>query len=146
MLRHLHVHSASGKSTQKEVYTYVYDTKVNDNPERLLKVTYQLNNASLITLSENVYDELGRINRKKIHNSINGSEYKYNIRNWLSAIENTKFAQHLYYNDGNGTRYCYNGNISSMTWKSGDDNVRGYKFAYDNLNRMQMLSMVKVKV
>ena len=137
MLRHLHVHSASGKSTQKEVYTYVYDTKVNDNPERLLKVTYQLNNASLITLSENVYDELGRINRKKIHNSINGSEYKYNIRNWLSAIENTKFAQHLYYNDGNGTRYCYNGNISSMTWKSGDDNVRGYKFAYDNLNRMQ---------
>ena len=24
-----------------------------------------------------------------------------------------------------------------MTWKSGDDNVRGYKFAYDNLNRMQ---------
>lgn len=137
VLRHLHVHSAAGKSTQKEIYSYIYDAKANDNPERLLKVTYQLNNASQITLVENAYDELGRISRKKIHNSINSSEYKYNIRNWLSSIENPKYTQHLYYNDGTGTRLCYNGNISSMTWKSGDEGMRGYKFTYDNLNRMQ---------
>ena len=32
---------------------------------------------------------------------------------------------------------CYNGNISSMTWKSGAGATpRGYKFSYDRLGRL----------
>ena len=48
----------------------------------------------------------------------------------------TCFTQNLYYNTGVGTAK-YNGNISSMTWKSGNEStVRGYKFTYDGLDRM----------
>ena len=42
----------------------------------------------------------------------------------------------MFYNTGNGTAR-YNGSISSMTWKSGDEStVCGYKFTYDGLDRM----------
>ena len=58
------------------------------------------------------------------------------LRGWLTAISGNKFSQNLYYNTGNGTP-CYNGNISSMTWKAGNETtLRGYKFTYDGLNRM----------
>lgn len=46
------------------------------------------------------------------------------------------FKEQLYYADGLGTP-CYNGNISSMKWQnSGYDQIRGYKFSYDKLNRL----------
>ncbi|MFS2526219.1 RHS repeat domain-containing protein, partial [Bacteroides uniformis] len=54
----------------------------------------------------------------------------------LTGITSTRFTQNLYYNTGVGTAR-YNGNISSMTWKSGNEStVRGYKFTYDGLDRM----------
>ena len=60
----------------------------------------------------------------------------YNIRNWLTGIEGGKFSQSLHYTDGLGVP-CYNGNISSMTWKSGAGATpRGYKFSYDRLGRL----------
>jgi len=75
-----HSHTASGKSTRTEVYTYSYS--------------------------------------------------------WLTGITSTRFTQNLYYNTGVGTAR-YNGSISSMTWKSGNEStVRGYKFTYDGLDRM----------
>ncbi len=62
--------------------------------------------------------------------------YSYNIRNWLTGVSGTKFTQNLYYHTGNGTAK-YNGNISSMTWKSGGEGTtRGYKFTYDGLDRL----------
>ena len=52
------------------------------------------------------------------------------------SITSTRFTQNLYYNTGVGTAR-YNGSISSMTWKSGNEStVRGYKFTYDGLDRM----------
>ena len=62
--------------------------------------------------------------------------YAYNIRSWLTGISGSKLTQNLYYNTGSGTAQ-YGGNISSMTWKAGNESViRGYKFSYDNLNRL----------
>ena len=62
--------------------------------------------------------------------------YAYNLRSWLTGITSTRFTQNLYYNTGVGTAR-YNGSISSMTWKSGNEStVRGYKFTYDGLDRM----------
>ncbi len=61
---------------------------------------------------------------------------RYNVRNWLTGISGSKFTQNLFYNTGNGTAK-YNGSISSMTWKAGDEStVRGYKFTYDGIDRM----------
>ena len=43
----------------------------------------------------------------------------------------------MYYNTGNDTP-AYNGNISSMTWRAGDESaIRGYKFTYDALSRLK---------
>ncbi|WP_240056938.1 RHS repeat domain-containing protein, partial [Bacteroides uniformis] len=74
---------------------------------------------------------------KSLHGSAtNKLTYAYNVRGWLTGISGTKFTQNLYYNTGNGTAR-YNGSISSMTWKAGNEStVRGYKFTYDGLDRL----------
>ena len=127
-----HVHTASGKATQTETYTYTYD-----HAGRLTVTKYKLNSNAEITLSSNTYDELGRLQTKSLHGSAtNKQTYSYNIRDWLTSISGNKFTQHLYYNTGSGTPQ-YGGNISSMTWKAGNEStVRGYKFAYDGLSRL----------
>jgi len=94
-------------------------------------------NGTKVTLATNTYDNFGRLSTKTLHGSAtNQLTYAYNIRNWLTGINSTRFTQNLYYNTGNGTA-CYNGNISSMTWKAGSEStIRGYKFSYDALSRL----------
>ena len=124
-----HTHTAINTT---ELYTYVYD-----HAERLQEVRHKLNGNSEVKLVINTYDKLGRL-KTKTHHGISGHKltYEYNIRNWLTQISGTLFEQNLYYNTGNGSQ-CYNGNIGSMTWKSGEDGIRGYKFTYDNMSRMR---------
>ena len=126
-----HTHTAIKKPTRTEVYTYTYD-----HADRLSKVQHRLGNAT-ITLYEAFYDNFGRVSAKQHHGAAaNRLTYAYNVRGWLTAITGAKFNQSLHYNTGSGTP-SYNGNISSLTWKSGNESaVRGYKFTYDGLNRM----------
>ena len=126
-----HSHTASGKSTRTEVYTYSYD-----HADRVSKVEHTLGGTK-ITLADYTYDSFGRLSTKSLHGSAaNKLTYAYNLRSWLTGITSTRFTQNLYYNTGVGTAR-YNGIISSMTWKSGNEStVRGYKFTYDGLDRM----------
>ena len=127
-----HVHTAQGKAVRTEVRTYSYD-----HAGRLLTVKHKLDALGEVTLVNNVYDDLGRLQSKSLHGSaVNKQTYAYNIRNWLTGVSGSKFTQNLYYNTGNGVAK-YNGSISSMTWKAGNEStVRGYKFTYDGLDRM----------
>jgi RHS repeat-associated protein len=126
-----HTHTASGKTTRTEVYTYSYD-----HADRLLKVEHTLGGTK-ITLADYAYDNLGRLQSKSLHGSAtNKLTYAYNVRDWLTGISGSKFTQNLYYNTGTGTAK-YNGSISSMTWKAGNEStIRGYKFTYDGLSRL----------
>ena len=126
-----HTHTTSGKPTRTEMYTYSYN-----HADRLLKVEHTLGGTK-ITLADYAYDNLGRLQSKSLHGSAtNKLTYAYNVRGWLTGISGSKFTQNLYYNNGNGTAK-YNGSISSMTWKAGNEStVRGYKFTYDGLDRM----------
>ena len=126
-----HTHTASGKTTRTEVYTYTYD-----HADRISKVQHSLGSTS-ITLYDATYDNFGRLLTKQYHGtSTNKLTYAYNLRSWLTGISGTRFTQNLYYNTGVGTAK-YNGSISSMTWKSGNEStVRGYKFTYDGLDRV----------
>ena len=126
-----HTHTASGKTTRTEVYTYSYD-----HADRLLKVEHTLGGTK-ITLADYAYDNLGRLQSKSLHGSAtNKLTYAYNVRGWLTGISGSKFTQNLYYNTGTGTAK-YNGSISSMTWKAGNEStIRGYKFTYDGLSRL----------
>ena len=126
-----HTHTASGKTTRTEVYTYTYD-----HADRISKVQHSLGGTA-IALYDATYDNFGRLLTKLYHGTnTNKLTYAYNLRSWLTGISGTCFTQNLYYNTGVGTAK-YNGSISSMTWKSGNEStVRGYKFTYDGLDRM----------
>ena len=126
-----HTHTASGKTTRTEVYTYTYD-----HADRISKVQHSLGSTA-ITLYDATYDNFGRLLPEQYHGtSTNKLTYAYNLRSWLPGFSGTCFTQNLYYNTGVGTAK-YNGSISSMTWKSGNEStVRGYKFTYDGLDRV----------
>ena len=127
----LHTHTDSSGYSLTERYTYTYD-----HSSRLTRVSHQYDNNPSVLLVEHTYDELGRLQTDKLDNGIYATDYAYNIRNWLTSIEGGKFSQSLHYTDGLGVP-CYNGNISSMTWKSGAGATpRGYKFSYDRLGRL----------
>ena len=93
-----------------------------------------------MTLVENTYDDLGRIKSSKRHgNSALTTDYTYNVRSWIKTLTtDTLFNQTLHYNDSyGGSRVCYNGNISAMSWKAaGDTGVHGYRFSYDEMSRL----------
>ncbi|CAK7014477.1 MAG: hypothetical protein BACD_01120 [Bacteroides rodentium] len=127
-----HLHTASGKPTRSEVCTYAYDPT-----GRLLTLKHQSGALGEVPLAVYTYDNLGRLQSKSLHGSAaNRLTYAYNVRGWLTGISGSKFTQNLYYNTGNGTAK-YNGSISSMTWKAGDEStLRGYKFTYDGLDRL----------
>ncbi len=132
------VYESPGGSSIKEAYAYTYD-----NTERQTDVRFRLNDGPSLLLYRNVYDELGRLQRREYMNPsdstrlVTSSEYAYNIRNWLTGIACDKFSQRLYYTDGLGAP-CYNGNISSMTWQGGTETTeRGYRFTYDGLSRLK---------
>ena len=129
----MRVHHSPEKEERKETLRYEYDTM-----ERLLKVYFRLDDKEEELVCDNVYDDLGRI----VANRRNGTDnlrtgYTYNIRNWMTAIESPLFKEELHYTDGTGTP-CYNGNISSISWKAGEEqSTRGYRFTYDGLDRMK---------
>ena len=129
-----HVHQATGKTSQTEVYAYTYD-----HAGRLKMETYQLNGAAPETLAENTYDELGRLKSNKKGGVANAlSTYGYNIRSWTKSITSPLFTQTLYYNDvyGGSTKQ-YNGNVGAMNWQVNDGgSLLGYTFSYDNLSRL----------
>ena len=112
--------------------------KTYDHAGRLLTEARLVNDLASDTLTYN-YDELGRIASFKRGNGTHSLTLtnRYNLRGWLTSIESPLFSQKLYYTDGIGTP-CYNGNISSMSWKTGvDTDVRNYRFEYDLLSRLK---------
>lgn len=127
-----HMHQAAGKIPQIEIYKYEYD-----HEGRLLTTTHQLNDGVKIKLADNEYDELGRLKSNQCNGQPNlQTDYMYNVRSWIKSINNPLFSQNVYYTSGIG-KACYNGNISSMNWKTNaDSDVRGYRFEYDELSRL----------
>lgn len=133
LLAEKRVHQPSNNAkilTERITHTY-------DLMGRLLTTSCQLNNSAPILLTNNEYDELGRLQKdnRNGHPSLQ-TEYSYNLRSWLSELSGPLFHEKLHYTDGVGTP-CFNGNISSMTWQCGTGQPeRGYKFKYDTFNRL----------
>jgi RHS repeat-associated protein len=147
----------SGTTHQiKESFTY-------DHANRLLTVKHNTNNTGDILLVKNEYNELGQLVDKKLHatsadnfNSFKQSiDYRYNIRGWLTSINNSKlnnttnnddlndlFGMELGYESdlGLGANPQYNGNIAAIKWSNNtiQSNVlqRGYAFSYDAMSRL----------
>lgn len=131
-----------------------------DHGGRLIEVWKMINDqqSTRALISRNHYDELGQLQRKELGiRDDNGSpvetlDYNYNIRGWLKGINagyshpegrNEKadrwFGMELNY-DWGSTRESnneYNGNISSVLWRSRGDGVRrAYGYSYDRVGRL----------
>jgi RHS repeat-associated protein len=129
-----------------------------DHAGRLLKTWHDYDGKGEVLLVDNTYNELGELVTKKVGQTSTGEtvqqmDYTYNIRGWLTGINedmlsgvggNKKFAMKLGYNnpaEGLGAGAQYNGNISSMTWRTeAGGTVTGdlcaYGYNYDALNRL----------
>ena len=133
-----HIHTATGKNSQTEIYDYGYD-----HGGRLTSMYHQLGANIRTQLLSCSYDELGRLSSRKVHGLSSSSlSYMYNIRNWLLKIDGSLFKETLYYT-GNEPysspfgSYSNSGNICGMTWQSGNESVlRGYELYYDKLDRL----------
>jgi RHS repeat-associated protein len=105
------------------------------------------------------YNELGQLVQKTLDPAIVAQivDYRFNIRGWLSSINNSSltvdsqtndgsndyFGMELLYNtvdSGLGNTGAFNGNISAVKWKgvgsSGDTDRNAYVYTYDKADRL----------
>jgi len=161
-----------GKAIKTERYHNSILTITNrytyDQSGRKKAVYQQMNSDPEVELAEYNYNELGQLVKKNIHGNssskLQGINYRYNIRGWLTSINNAKlnndgilndesnvaFGEELNYTNsftaGNTTGTAqWNGNISGITWKSkgpaitySSVNVNAYAFQYDKENRLTL--------
>jgi RHS repeat-associated protein len=130
-----------------------------DHIGRLLATREQVNTQTPVTLNAMKYNAAGQMIAKFLHSSqtsgarvfVQKVDYQYNIRGWLTRINdpvlptsnNDLFGMMLCYETtsalgslDNSTGY-FNGNIVGMKWNIRNDAVRGYRFSYDELNRLK---------
>lgn len=129
--------------------------------DRLYMHKHQVNGEPEETLTENIYDDLGQLITKNTGGYLQEVNYKYNIRGWLTAINEEEtapsengyvqlgsgdlFAYKISYDDlllsylpAENVKELYNGNISETQWITSTDNtVRHYGYSYDHLNRLE---------
>ncbi len=127
----------------------IVDVSLHDTGGVLKNTKFGVNQ----TLSENSYNELGELIQKNLHGGVQSLDYSYNIRGWLTSINESDlstsldgdlFGMELLYNQQdallNNTQ-MYNGNISAMKWSdpkgSGANHSRAYSYSYDKLNRLK---------
>jgi len=157
------LHSSFSATSSVILNRYTYD-----NAGRKVNTWLKIDNQQEILISRNVYDELGRVSDKKLHSYSSSAtdakqsvDYRYNIRGWLTSINNSAlendgmmnddsndyFGMELSYNtsfvginDNVTDKLNYNGNISAIKWSTypGSGAIKGksYTYLYDNLNRI----------
>jgi RHS repeat-associated protein len=154
VLRNLMVRQKAGgiAVTYKILTKYEYDVAW-----RLRYVKKKVDNSAETIISENKYDETGRLKTKNLgqKRASNGTyttdpvetlTYDYNVRGWLKGInkdyaENAGaadnwFGMELTYDYGFNSNQ-FNGNVAGVIWKSkGDQKQRAFGYAYDAANRL----------
>ena len=120
----------------------------------------QINGGQEVLLAENQYNELGEPIEKNLHSQDNGAnflqsmDYRYNIRGWITHINNADLTNDGIYNDDNNDLFGmelnytqasnelegspqYNGNVAEIHWNDAHhQRKRGYGFQYDAHGRL----------
>jgi len=132
---------------------FVTERKSYDHAGRVLNSYHTINNGSETLVNSFTYRETDQVNTKTLGSGIQTIDYKYNIRGWLTDINDVDvcnsdlFRMKLKYDIGNANvnaAACFNGNISSIEWSTGAScmvngtarNKAIYGFTYDALNRL----------
>ncbi|WP_077419109.1 DUF6443 domain-containing protein [Chryseobacterium sp. JV274] len=137
------------QSDPERIITQFFDY---DNQNRLLVHRHQVDNNPIEILSQNEYNELSQLKRKKVGGTAPASplqsiDYAYNIRGSLIKINDPanlngklfgygiKYNNPEYSNVGSGK---YNGSIAEIDWQNASENVqKRYTYTYDGLNRLK---------
>jgi RHS repeat-associated protein len=153
------------KQDHGSVFTQLAETDY-DHRGRVLKTYSTLDSGPRIILASSNYNELGQLIEKNIHSTnygasfLQSNDYRYNIRGWLTHINNSQltndgtynndgndlFGMQLLYNDapesinGTNTTAQYNGNVAAIKWSVNNlvsaSTEKIYGFSYDPLNRL----------
>ena len=168
--KRVHTATPPGGSAQSKTILEEY---VFDHAGRIRFVRHKINPNNWVVISAPLYDEMGRLQDKRLHanastyngtdtvtlnsnfNYLQSVDYAYNIRGWLTAINNNAscaivgndnladlFALRLdYESTANGASPQYNGNIAASDWRVNINGVCGtrhqYRFTYDFANRLK---------
>ena len=154
-------HNVGGGNQFTIVKTPTYDPK-----GRLTQINQSINSSANQLVAQYQYNELGQVVAKQLHNTgganfIQTVDLRYNIRGWLTSINNAElandggltnsdtndyFGMELLYNtnetSGLGNTPAYNGNVSAMKWKGAGDassataGERSYNFSYDKNDQL----------
>ncbi|MFT2011584.1 RHS repeat-associated core domain-containing protein [Pontibacter sp. 13R65] len=132
-----------------------------DHMGRLKEQWQRMDNEAEVLLARHSYNELGQLVDKELHSRDNGGSFlqsvdtRYNIRGWLTSINNTTLSNDGVRNDDTGDLFGlelgyeagmrlggtaqFNGNIAEMLWATTTDGgkQRGYAYTYDKLNRLK---------
>lgn len=123
-----------------------------DNQNRLLVHKHQVDSNPVEILTQNTYNEISQVTNKKVGgtdvtNSLQSIDYKYNIRGWLTKINDPsnlngklfgyeiKYTNPVYTNLASGR---FNGNIAEVDWRNASEGaLKRYSYSYDPLNRLK---------
>lgn len=108
------------------------------------QTTHRIGWGPTIQLVNFQYGQTGELIQKRVHNSLSNLNFKYNIRGWLTQINEIHgndrlFGMRLYYESGAGVNN-WNGNISRVDWKGRDLVNRRYDYRYDLADRLTQAS------
>ncbi|MGH1519389.1 DUF6443 domain-containing protein [Chryseobacterium sp. JK1] len=138
------------KKEANYIETFIKETFEYDNQLRLLKHWHQISGLPQELLSDNTYNVISQLTNKKVGgtlgNPLQDIDYKYNIRGWLTKINEPQnlngklFGYEIkYQNPANiNSTPKFNGNISEVDWNSANGNIfRRYYYQYDGLDRLK---------
>ena len=118
--------------TASTVYTYGKGKKTK------MRLTVSHGRPAVFRETTYTYDAVGRLAGKQRQLTVTGKSlcsYSYDVHGWLTSVTNGEFQERLYYADGlDGGRW--NGNVSTVKWRSGNNTYQGYNLRYDGCNRL----------
>ncbi|WP_431609236.1 DUF6443 domain-containing protein [Chryseobacterium sp. 'Rf worker isolate 10'] len=121
-----------------------------DSRNRLLVHKHQVDSNPIEILAQNKYNEISQLESKKVGgvdlaNPLQKIDYKYNIRGWLTQINdpvnlNGKlFGYEVRYNNPGNPQVVgkFNGAVAEVNWNNASENLlKRYNYEYDKLNRL----------
>ena len=116
-------------------HTIVYDYEY-DHAGRVTRLYQTFDKNERIKIAEYRYDEAGRLVGKELHDGKFECKYDYNIRGWLTEIDEPFMNEKIYYNEDlpEGVEPLYNGNIADVYYSAHDS--AHFRLSYDGLNRL----------
>lgn len=114
--------------------TTIANRYLYDHAGRKINTYQRINAGTEVHLSEALYNEVGQLQQKKLHNGLQSTVYNYNERAWLKKSISDQFSMELKYEDGTSPQY--NGNISGQAWGKATNLSNEFVYGYDRLNRL----------